>query len=129
MAKAPTWLTKERETVTLAWLRVTNNGIQGCDQEGEDYRSKIHTLFKAFGPRDAPPGTGHYGDRAPKAVYVFLRDNIFPDVNKFNESLRLIQSSHPTGVNDDNIISMAIALHLGKTKWMDYNLRDYEHTQ
>jgi hypothetical protein len=32
-------------------------------------------------------------------------------------------------VNDDNIISMAITLHLGKTKWMDYNLRDYEHTQ
>jgi hypothetical protein len=32
-------------------------------------------------------------------------------------------------VNDDNIISMAIALHLGKTKRMDYNLRDYKHTQ
>jgi hypothetical protein len=127
MGKAPTWLTKEREVVALAWLRATNNGIQGCDQKGEDYRNKIHALFKAFGPRDAPPG--HYGDRAPKAVYVFLRDNIFPDVNKFNESLRLIQSSHPTGVNDDNIISMAIALHLGKTKRMDYNLKDYEHTQ
>jgi hypothetical protein len=127
MGKAPTWLTKERELVALAWLRATNNGIQGCDQKGEDYQNKIHTLFKAFGPRDAPPG--HYGDRAPKAVYVFLRDNIFPDVNKFNESLRLIQSSHPTGVNDDNIVSMAIALHLGKTKRMDYNLRDYEHTQ
>jgi hypothetical protein len=127
MGKAPTWLTKERETVALAWLRATNNGIQGCDQKGEDYRNKIHALFKAFGPRDAPPG--HYGDRASKAVYVFLRDNIFPDVNKFNEALRLVQSSHPTGVNDDNIISMAIALHLGKTKRMDYNMRDCEHTQ
>jgi hypothetical protein len=127
MGKAPTWLTKEREMVALAWLHVTNNGIQGCDQKGEDYQNKIHALFKAFGPRDAPPG--HYGDPAPKAVYVFLCDNIFPDINKFNESLRLIQSSNPTGMNDDNIISMAITLHLGKTKWMDYNLRDYEHTQ
>jgi hypothetical protein len=127
MGKAPTWRTKERETVALAWLRATNNAIQGWDQRGEDYRNKIYALFKAFGPRDAPPG--HYGDRAPKAVYVFLRDNVFPDINKFNEALRFVQSSHPTGVNDDNIISMAIALHLGKTKRMDNNMRDYEHTQ
>jgi hypothetical protein len=76
MGKAPTWLTKERETVALAWLCATNNGIQGCDQRGEDYQNKIHALFKPFGPRDAPPG--HYGDRAPQAVYVFYMITTFP---------------------------------------------------
>jgi hypothetical protein len=60
---------------------------------------------------------------------VFLRDQVFPDVNKFNEALRLVQASHPTGVNDDNIMSMAIALHLGETKRMDYQFKSYDHTK
>jgi hypothetical protein len=127
MGKAPTWTTKERETVALAWLRATNNGIQGADQKGEDFRNKIHVLFKALSPRDAPPG--RFGDRPPKAIYVFLRDQVFPDINKFNESLRLIQASHPTGCNEDNILSMAIALHVGEAKRMDYNFRSFEHTK
>jgi hypothetical protein len=50
-------------------------------------------------------------------------------VNKFNEALRLVQASHPTGVNDDNILSMAIALHLGETKWMDDQFQSYNHTK
>jgi hypothetical protein len=89
MGKAPTWLVKERGAVALAWLRATNDGIQGCDQKGEDYRNKIHGIFKALSQKD---GQGRFGDRPPKAVYVFLRDNIFPDVNKFNEALRLNSS-------------------------------------
>jgi hypothetical protein len=60
---------------------------------------------------------------------VFLRDQVFPDVNKFNEALRLVQASYPTGVNHDNILSMAIALHLGETKQMDYQLKSYDHTK
>jgi hypothetical protein len=126
MGKAPTWTTKEREVVALAWLRATNNGIQGADQKSEVFRNKIHALFKAFSPRDAPPG--RFGDRPPKAVYVFLRDQVFPDINKFNESLRLVQASHPTGCNDDNILSMAIAVHLGEARRMDYQFRNFEHT-
>jgi hypothetical protein len=128
MGKAPTWTTKERETVALAWLRATNNGIQGADQKAKDFRNKIHVLFKALlSPRDAPPS--QFGDRPPKAIYVFLRDQVFPDINKFNESLRLIQASHPTGCNEDNILSMAIALHVGEAKRMDYNFRPFEHTK
>jgi hypothetical protein len=56
MGKAPTWLVKERELVALAWLHATNDGIQGCDQKGEDYRNKIHGLFKALSPKDAQQG-------------------------------------------------------------------------
>jgi hypothetical protein len=43
------------------------------------------------------------------------RDNIFPNVNKFNEAFCLIQASCLTGINEDNNLSMAIALHLGET--------------
>jgi hypothetical protein len=50
-------------------------------------------------------------------------------VNKFNEALCLIQASRPTGVNEDNILSMAIALHLGETKRMDYNFKSFDHSK
>jgi hypothetical protein len=60
MGKAPTWTTKEREVLALAWLRATNNGIQGADQKNEVFRNKIHGLFKALSPRDAPQG--RFGD-------------------------------------------------------------------
>jgi hypothetical protein len=66
---------------------------------------------------DALPG--RYGDHSANSVYTYFCDKIFPTFNKFNESLLLVQSSHPMGVNDDNIISMAIALYLEKTKQMD----------
>jgi muconolactone delta-isomerase len=127
MGKAPAWTMKERETVALAWLRATNNGIQGADQKSEDFRNKIHGFLKALSPKDCPPG--RFYERPSKAVYVFLRDNIFPDINKFHEALRLVQASHPTGVNEDNILSMAIAVHLGKTKRMDYQFKFHEHTK
>jgi hypothetical protein len=60
---------------------------------------------------------------------VFLRNQVFPDVYKFNEALHLVQASHPTSVNDDNILSMAIAFHLGETKQMDYQFKNYDHTK
>jgi hypothetical protein len=127
MGKGPAWTDKERELVTLAWVRATNNGIQGADQKSEVYRNKIHAFFKALAPAKYPAGC--YGDRAPKAVHVFLRDKVFPDVNKFPESLRLVQASRPSGCNHDNILSMAIAVHLGETKRMDYQFKDYPHSK
>jgi hypothetical protein len=126
MGKAPEWTAKEREHASIAWFRATNNGIEGVNQRNQDFRNKVFDFFKVLAPMDALPG--RYGDRSANSVYIYLRDKIFPSINKFNESLLLVQSSHPTGVNDDNIISMAIALYLGKTKRMDYNFKTFEHT-
>jgi hypothetical protein len=86
MGKAPTWTMKEGEILVLAWLWATNNGIQGADQEkSKVFCNKIHALFKALSPRDAPQG--QFGERPPKVIYVFLCNQVFPDVNKFNEVL------------------------------------------
>jgi hypothetical protein len=127
MGKAPKWLPQEREVAALAWIRATNDGIEGADQRGSIFQEKVHSLFKVLTPANAPPD--RYGDRAAKTVYIFLRDHIFPDVNKFNESLRLVQSSHPTGVTDDNIISMAVAVHLKETDRMNYQYKNYDPTK
>jgi hypothetical protein len=128
MGKGPVWSPKERETAALAWFRATNNGNVGADRKSEDYQDEIYALFKLHAP--SVHKAGIYKDRSSKAVYHCLQDKIFPDINKFNESLRLVQSSNPTGVNYDNIISMAIALHVKKeVTRMDYNLKDFDHNK
>jgi hypothetical protein len=129
MGKGPVWSPKESETAALAWFRATNNGIVGADQKSEgNYQDEIYAIFKLHAP--SVHKAGIYKDRSSKAVYHCLQDKIFPDINKFNESLRLIQSSNPTGVNYDNIISMAIALHLNKeVTRMDYNLKDFDRNK
>jgi hypothetical protein len=128
MGKGPVWKPKEREGAATAWFRATNNGICGADQKLEDFQEQILDVFKLLAPQDAKPGT--YTDRSGKAVYVFLRDQVFPDINKFNDSLRLIQRSQPTGCNDDNKISMAIALHtINQVKRLDYSYKDYDHNK
>jgi hypothetical protein len=128
MGKGPGWSPKEREVAALAWFRATNNGIVGADRRGEDYQEEIYAMFKLYSP--TVHRAGIYKDRSSKAVFHYLRDTILPDVNKFNESLRLIQSSNPTGVNYDNIISMAIAYHLEeKVTQMDYSKKNYDHNK
>jgi hypothetical protein len=63
---------KQRELIVLVWLQATNNGIQGDDQKSKVYHNKIHAIFKALSPAVVPAGC--CGDRAPKAIYMFLRD-------------------------------------------------------
>jgi hypothetical protein len=42
--------------------------------------------------------------------------------------LTLVNNSNPTGVNADNKLSMAIAIHtIKEVNHLDYNYRDYDH--
>ena len=54
-----------------------------------------------------------------------LRDNIFPDIQKFIGTLNLVNDSHPTGgLTAKEYHCMAIAIHLNLTKKVDYDFCD-----
>jgi hypothetical protein len=127
MGRAPAWLPEESEAASIAWIRATNNGIEGVEQRGSDFRSKVHNYMKAYSPSDAEEN--HYAGRGPKAVLDHLRTKVFSDIQKFNECLRQIQSSSPTGCNNDNIYNMAVALHLKQADRLNYNFRDFDSAQ
>jgi hypothetical protein len=125
MGKGVSWSAKERECAALAWFRATNNATVGADQRIEDFQNEIFSIFKLLAPSEVRQGT--YGHRTPTGVYSTLKD-IFADIGNFNKALTLINNSNPTGVNADNKISMAIAVHTVKeVKRLDYNYRDYDH--
>eukprot|EP00171_Calliarthron_tuberculosum_P023290 IDg23290t1 len=85
------------------------------------------TMFRRF-VEHGPPATlvadGKYSKRTVKSCKAHFGD-LSAEVQKFFSALRRVKASNPTGVNDDNILSMAVALHMGKTLGMDYNFKDY----
>jgi hypothetical protein len=49
-------------------------------------------------------------------------------MGNFYKALMLVNNSNPTGVNADNKLSMAIAIHTVKeVNRLNYNYRDYDH--
>ena len=91
--------------------------IRGADQRIEDFNQSISDTMKQLSPSPCEEGTYyHRGDR----IFPYLRDNVFPDVQKFNKARRIIEASCPSGVTDDQKVNMAVAIHLQKTKVMEY---------
>jgi len=63
----------------------------------------------------------HWG----KNTYVYLRDIVFKDVQKFNQALRIIDLSKPTGVTAQQQVNMAVSIHPGKTNHRNYNYKNF----
>ena len=121
MGKGVSWTAKERESAALAWFRATNNATVGADQRLEDFQNQIFSIFKVLAPIDNEVRPGTYEHRTPTAVYTCLKE-IFTDIGNFNKALSLINNSNPTGVNADNKLSMAIAVHtIKEVKRLDNN--------
>lgn len=78
MGRAPAWTQKEQEVASIAWVRATNNGIEGVDQCSADFRNKVHRFVQIYAPFDSQPD--RFAARSLKTVYKFLRDTIFPDI-------------------------------------------------
>lgn len=52
-------------------------------------------------------------------------DEVTEDIQKFRKALRYIGAANPTGVTEDELISMSIAKHLRKYKKMTCDARPY----
>ena len=59
-------------------------------------------------------------------VYPYLRDNFFPDIQKFQKALRIVYSSNSTGVSEKEKLYMAVAIHFKETKMMEYTFKSYD---
>lgn len=92
-----------------AFVNATHNPIRGSDQTQGDILADILRKLEFLAPADLEAGTYHLrGD----SVWKHLRDTVFKDVQKFNEALRLVYLSLPTGVSEEDKINMAVAIHL-----------------
>lgn len=56
-------------------------------------------------------------------------DEISDDIQRFREVLRLISSTNPKGVTEDEVLSMAMVKHLGNRTGMFYDARSFPHAE
>lgn len=127
MGKARNWSSDECRAVAIAWINASNDPVKGSDQKSSVFVAAVMTNLH----RLAPVGhhEGRYDERGSEAVHSFWRDTLFRDVSKFNKALRIVIASNPTGCTEQEKINMAVAIHLKKTKRMDYHYKSFNPNQ
>lgn len=79
----------------------------------------MHRRFTEKGPSIADKPEVRYGNRpiASTRNHLYI---LSAEVQKFRVALRMIRACNHTGVNDNKIVSMVIAIHDGETKKLEY---------
>jgi len=91
------------------------------------FAKDLTSKFQVLTPNEYEAGTYH--ERGGERSYRYLRDYVFPQVQKFNKTLRAVEDSEPTDVSPEQKENMAVAIFLNKTKQMDYNFKDFDAMQ
>jgi hypothetical protein len=123
MARGLSWTSTEVEACAKAFVSATNNPVRGSDQRQQDFIDDILKALKRYAPTNLVEADGTYHHRG-NVVWSHLRDSVFSDVQKFNESLRLVYLSKPTGITEQQKINIAVAIHNNKISSVDYSFQD-----
>ena len=123
MPRKKAWTTEERRVGALAYLSATNDCVHGKDQSSMVFWTKVEDKMKQI-PSTEPFDT----DRTAGAIKSFMSNTLFRDIHLFSKSLQMVVCSKPSGVSQDQIINMAVAIHQGVVTCRDYKMRDYNST-
>lgn len=109
----------ELDRLARSWIFATEDPI-GIDLTAGRFMGTMFDKFKSFAPDIG--NVKQYGARSPKSMKEKW-DEASADCQKSRAALRL----NPSGVSEDQIISMAIAKLLCKRDSMPYEAKDYPH--
>lgn len=91
------WTPEEIALACKAYVAATNNPIEGADQDLHSFSYDLIEKYKVLSPSHCIDGTYyHRGD----SVYKYLRDNMFPSIQKFQNVLLIVKSSNPSGTTE-----------------------------
>lgn len=128
MPKAPVWSSQECAHLAQAWIdtseEIGSPKLKGVDQKKDVFWVAVVQRFEVVAPVDRPKGTYH--ERASTGIQGQWKDHIQRNVKNFNKALAKVNASNPTGCNEQQIINMAVAIHLGKIDSMSYRMKDFE---
>lgn len=124
MGRGAAWTARECAELSRAWLHATEDPIDGIDQTAASFWNKVFETFSAVSPSDATDK--QYRARGLRASRAKM-EQISADLQKFRKSLRRVRLFQPTGVDENQKLSMAIAKHLGKRESITYDAKDYPH--
>lgn len=94
--------------------------VVGTYQTRKVFLGTVRSRFIELGPKNV---IGRFAYRTAASVIQHFQD-LSGDVQKVRCAMRTVLAFNPTGVNDDNIHSMAAEILLGKTPKMDFIFKD-----
>ena len=101
---------EETEKICLAYVQASNNPAVGSAQKADRFWAAVLQKLADLSPTDCPPGT--YKHRSVAAIQCYLKENVFPSVNKFQKSLRRVHAANLTGgLAEMEKINIAVAMH------------------
>lgn len=121
MGRGAAWGDVEAGHLAKAWVTVSQDPIFGIEQTSQRFYQKMYDLFISFKPNVACGKS--YNARGIKAARSKF-ESIAADVQKFKISTREVRAFQPTGTNENQNLSMAIARHIGKTETVTYETKD-----
>jgi hypothetical protein len=135
MSARKKWHAEEIRLAAVAWIHTINDPeVNAADKKKFFQAAVIENLKKL-----EPPGNerGRYHERGGKHVMDFLRDYVFKEVLKFNDALRIVHqqatskaaaaaATDENGIMEQQKINMAVAIHRGLTRNMDYHFKNVD---
>jgi hypothetical protein len=101
----------ERQIAAKAYVLATENNVSGADQKTSIFQESIYRFIKQFTPPNSDPNK--FSGRSMKSIYLFLKTEILPDVQKFSSAINIVKACLDTGnPSETDIHCMAIAHHL-----------------
>jgi hypothetical protein len=114
MPAAKRWKAEECEAAAKAYVVATHDEVSGAQQKSLDFGKKVHSAFKTLSPPGCL-GTGTFWDRDPDGsksiVWYYLRDTLLKECQKFNGTYNKTLAMNLTGVSQQQIINIAVAMH------------------
>jgi hypothetical protein len=122
------YVSAEIAAVAKAYVNATNNPLRGADQRQQVFIADLLSKLEHLAPADLNPKLVTYHHRGA-AVWGYLRNTVFKDLDKFIKALRIVYSKETSGATEQQKINMAVAIHTQKTKFMNYEYKNYDSTK
>lgn len=127
MGRGKAWDIDENEVLARAWISASEDPIAGVDQRGKLFNETVYRRFSERAPACFAGIEGKYGLRTPGSIRNHAGD-LSADAQKFSKTLRTVRACGPTGVTENQVLSMAVAVHVGKCATMNYEQKDFSHS-
>lgn len=108
------------EHLARAWVFATEDPVTGIGQIAARSKSTMFEKFTSFAMPDATEKT--YGGRTLKSVRAKFED-MSADVQTFHDAFCKVTPSSPTCNTETKVLSIGIAIHMGKPPEMSYKAK------
>ena len=103
-----------------AYVKATLNPLVGAEQEYVRFTKEVTLRMEQFAPGEVDDGTYH---QCGQHIYSYLCGRIYPKFQNFNKALCHVHACNLTGVTEQEIINMAVAIHMWVTNTMEYSYK------